>query len=1045
MNIVRYLIVTLSILGSLAVQAATLTPEEVQQYADDLGVVLTPAEQQQIADLVKPDVVPQWRVDAEARIEQHRKADLDIQVVDVNGVSIEGAQVDVKLKDHDFHFSGVLRVRDLTDSDNNLQGISTNRYQEIFQKLYNGVGLNNGLKQKLRSGFEAYLPGFFDWAQRINMPVRGHLLMWPGGTHMTPAVTEKVVALETLWDHVYLSKQYGTAAVTNEVIATVDALAGDTVVVLWSSNVGTEPLETNVTFSGTASVSSILFDRAKGTGPSVGYWISDVLADGTVQVDISREAAYSSVVVYHLRPDGGAISLLDIVTSSQSDVSGLTNSYSFAGTSSGILLEGVSTYVAGIYPASAEWVLVNSKRKSAHSYFNNVSALESIWTHDSSGNTAVCGLAFANARVVGEQEAKLAEPALQQELKDQIQADISEWASLWPVYEWDVINETRDNHRIQDLIGWDQMAEWFKIGANNAVLPECRYLLNEYGIISAEPVSINPTGYTSRRDTMMSHLDILQANDAPLSRIGFQSRMTRGYLDPDVIYDRLDDFGDRYGLPMVGTEFEIRAKDTFPVDETLRAQITEETLTTYFSHPLVAGLTAWTYMTVEDWAMCSYDGTIKLNGLVWYYLHRIRYVTEESATADAAGETSVRGFKGDYDITVHYDGKDYPVEYTLLSNQTTVVMLDDVDLNPLAVEELDTWAFTGAADGVALDTAGTESSVNGDTLGGGAMGSVINEMARFAATGVADEGFFVGKTGASYLGISNGMIQVSWDVVAADFSNSYAFTNTAFAQGGFGIRDVTLGDKDNRALLRYQNQVFNLSLTAGTGTGGATSSLVVNGTTSLSNLHIRLVYDFDNTGALGSFRAYTTLGGGAEVEHLPGEMALHAGFSFEQFRVQFQALNGGNLWQPGDYMDIDNIQIARLNPISDNPSSLYSDWLADQGHGSNTNLLEDANGDGVNNLVTYAIGGAANLPVESIEGSYLQYIHVEWGVTEAAARGLSYAVESNSNLVSGVWSTNDVEVVGRGAGPVTGFESATNRVPLTETEAFIRLNITFTP
>jgi GH35 family endo-1,4-beta-xylanase len=661
------------------VQAASLTPEEVQQYADDLGVVLTAAEQQQIANLVKPDVVLPWRSDAEARIEQHRKADLAVQVVDVNGIPIEGAQVDVKLKDHDFRFSGVLRVKDLTDAENKLDGISTNRYQEIFQKLYNGVGLNNGLKQRLRGGFESYLPAFFNWAQGIGMPVRGHLLMWPGGTHMTPAVTEKVEALEMLWDNVYLSKQYGTAAVTNDTVATVDALAGDAIVVLWSSNKGGEPVEANLMFSGTASLSSPQFDRAT-VGASVAYWMSDVTAAGTVDIDISKMDAYSSVVVYHLRPDGGAISLLDTVTAGFSNVSGLTNTYSFAGPSSGILLEGVSAYVGGIYPQMAEWVLVNDRRKSAHSYFNNVTTLESIWIHDSSGNTAVCGLAFANARVVGEQEAKLAEPALQQELKDQIEADISEWASLWPVYEWDVINETRANHRIQDLIGWDQMAEWFKIGASNSVLPECQYLLNEYGVISASPVAIKPTEYTANRDTMMSHLDIIQTKGAPLNRIGFQSRITRGYLDPDVVYDRLDDFGTRYDLEMVATEFEVREKDTFPVDETLRAQITEEMLTTYFSHRLVSGFTAWTYMTVEDWAMCSYDGTVKLNGLVWYYLHRIRYITDESAAADVAGEVAVRGFKGDYDITVSYNGKDYPVEYTLLSNQTVVVMLNDVDM-----------------------------------------------------------------------------------------------------------------------------------------------------------------------------------------------------------------------------------------------------------------------------------------------------------------------------------------------------------------------------
>lgn len=125
------------------------------------------------------------------------------------------------------------------------------------------------------------------------------------------------------------------------------------------------------------------------------------------------------------------------------------------------------------------------------------------------------------------------------------------------------------------------------------------------------------------------------------------------------------------------------------------------------------------------------------------------------------------------------------------------------------------------------------------------------------------------------------------------------------------------------------------------------------------------------------------------------------------------------------------------------PQSLYEDWLGSET--VNTNLLEDVDGDGVNNLVDYAVGGAANLPVSAADGSYLTYVHVQWDDTEAAARGLSYEVQATSNLVSGAWTTNDVEFVGSAADtPAAGYLTVTNRIPLTDAEEFLRLHIEFT-
>jgi hypothetical protein len=351
---------------------------------------------------------------------------------------------------------------------------------------------------------------------------------------------------------------------------------------------------------------------------------------------------------------------------------------------------------------------------------------------------------------VGEQAALAAQPVLQQELKDIINAELSEWASLWPVTEWDVINETRANHRIQDLIGWDQMAEWFRIGESNAVLPGCQLLLNEYGVISAPPASVKPTEYTANRDIMMSHLDIIQTNGGPLSRIGFQSRMTRGRLDPQVIYDRLEDFSSAYGLEMVATEFEVRENsgNSFFPDETERAEITEETLTAYYSHPLVSAFTAWTYMTDDDYAMCSYDGTVKLNGLVWYYLHRIRYVTDETLTADVMGEVALRGFKGDYDITVGYAGTNYPTVVTLSSNQSVVITLDDVDLTPDPESYYASW-LTG------FPTLGSQTNradnPDGDVFDNGYEYALGGNPTNAADSGYASSYRVVEDGGSSYL------------------------------------------------------------------------------------------------------------------------------------------------------------------------------------------------------------------------------------------------------------------------------------------------------
>jgi arylsulfatase A-like enzyme/GH35 family endo-1,4-beta-xylanase len=270
-------------------------------------------------------------------------------------------------------------------------------------------------------------------------------------------------------------------------------------------------------------------------------------------------------------------------------------------------------------------------------------------------------------------------------VKAEVDAEIAEWAGRWDVYEWDVINETRGNNLLQQILGYDQEAEWFNIASNNMVSADTKLFINENQIISAKSASMSSTYYTDRRDIYFTTIDRLVASNAPIHGIGFQNRYKWEHPDPAEIYSRLNDFSGRYsGIQLAGTEFEIKDRDPFIPDEFTRAQITEETLTVYFSHPNATGLNAWSYMGTNTSALCDYDGTIKLNGLVWYYLHRVRYNTDTNQTTSASGETMVRGYKGDYDITVTYNNTDYPAETILLSNSTVQVTLTNVNLTPVS-------------------------------------------------------------------------------------------------------------------------------------------------------------------------------------------------------------------------------------------------------------------------------------------------------------------------------------------------------------------------
>lgn len=122
---------------------------------------------------------------------------------------------------------------------------------------------------------------------------------------------------------------------------------------------------------------------------------------------------------------------------------------------------------------------------------------------------------------------------------------------------------------------------------------------------------------------------------------------------------------------------------------------------------------------------------------------------------------------------------------------------------------------------------------------------------------------------------------------------------------------------------------------------------------------------------------------------------------------------------------------------------LYDKWADESGlSGSDIDLKADVEPDGMNNLVEYALGGN---PFSHDAGDVLPVFHplenrVFYTHNERTDDPLlTYTVQAGSNLLSNVWKTDDVEVIGEEHFS-NGWKSVTSCVPAT-VQGFIRLLI----
>jgi GH35 family endo-1,4-beta-xylanase len=247
----------------------------------------------------------------------------------------------------------------------------------------------------------------------------------------------------------------------------------------------------------------------------------------------------------------------------------------------------------------------------------------------------------------------------------------------WDVGAWDVINETINNKVINELVPQNTFTYWFELANQLRAQynrPDIKLYLNDYQVISA----ILPSAQ-SRIENYMAIIDQLIAENAPIEGIGFQSRIKKGYIEPEILYNRLVEF-EKYNLPYQATEFEIRDSDDYIYTDSKKKQILNELLTIYFSHPNTDGIWHWTFADNENgsspWALFKFDGTPYPCGEEWMRMMDEDFNTNLILTTDTNGKINLRGFKGTYEIKVTKNGQTTTTSYTLEEDGTIEIILN---------------------------------------------------------------------------------------------------------------------------------------------------------------------------------------------------------------------------------------------------------------------------------------------------------------------------------------------------------------------------------
>ncbi|XP_076438669.1 anti-sigma-I factor RsgI6-like isoform X3 [Babylonia areolata] len=214
---------------------------------------------------------------------------------------------------------------------------------------------------------------------------------------------------------------------------------------------------------------------------------------------------------------------------------------------------------------------------------------------------------------------------------------------------WDVMNENLHGQWFQERLR-DFSFEQTPFRLAHSLDSHVKLFLNDYDIVAHGKL----TG------AYVAQAQRLQKAGVGLQGLGVQCHFwNEEEPDPYLIKDRLDKLA-QTGLPIWVTEFNVVA-----ANETRRADFVEKAMRAFYGHPAVEGILIWGFWDQSHsrgpHAALTKGDTMQLTsaGERFLDLWERQWMTDETHVLSESGSRfNVRGFHGDYEMHVWYQGKE---------------------------------------------------------------------------------------------------------------------------------------------------------------------------------------------------------------------------------------------------------------------------------------------------------------------------------------------------------------------------------------------------
>jgi GH35 family endo-1,4-beta-xylanase len=224
------------------------------------------------------------------------------------------------------------------------------------------------------------------------------------------------------------------------------------------------------------------------------------------------------------------------------------------------------------------------------------------------------------------------------------------------VTEWDTINH---------IVGWGKHTyekEYGGLQIYADIMAESRRLAPD-AIHAINEGKVLPDGY--KRKEYKRIIRFLNEQGQAPDAVGFMAHFGLTTLTPPEelleVYDEFAKIAPRLQL----SEFDVDAGD----DEQLQADYYRDVMIASFSHPNFQAIIQWGFWENAHWkpaaALWRKDWTLKPSGEVFVDLTKNQWWTNEVITTDVAGKCQIRGFMGDYNVTVEHEGEAVTVPLVL--------------------------------------------------------------------------------------------------------------------------------------------------------------------------------------------------------------------------------------------------------------------------------------------------------------------------------------------------------------------------------------------